>query len=182
MAKPAQVAESAQLASSARDYLTFQPASSTCTGGPTRQPFSWPNWRSSLAWPGSSPSARSRAHGQIGPAAPSKLQKPNQAPLSLPHRPVSRPTSPARKPCGPPVPWPSLASRRPLPTLDEGNSQRRRRQTACGRPTAPLGSGAHDSRRVLLSLAQTSRMDGTSGTLAACPINTTTVGTLDHSL
>ena len=53
MAKPAQAAESAQLASSARDHLTFQPASSTCAGGPTRRSFFWPNRRSSQPGPAS---------------------------------------------------------------------------------------------------------------------------------
>jgi len=40
---------------------------------------------------------------------PNKLLEPNRTPLSLPRRPVSHPTGLARQPCGPPVPWPSLA-------------------------------------------------------------------------
>ena len=134
MAKPAQATESAQLASSARDHLTSQPASPTCAGGPTRHPI--------LSGPRKQ-HARPSTPFPFSLHRPSQREEPNRAPLSLPSWPKPPRRTVARRRSQAPPP---LARQRPCTRV----------------PTAPLGSGARDSRHVSLSLARTSRMDGTS--------------------
>ena len=97
---------------------------------PNRAPL--PLAQPAPAGPASLPRQPAR-HSSLRPARARTAKRPSKiglaAPLaaalltlSLPRRPISHPTGPARQPRSPPEPWP----RRPLPTLDEGNSQRRR--------------------------------------------------------
>ena len=88
MAKPAQATESAQLASSARDHLTSQPTSPTCTGGPTRHPI--------LSGPRKQ-HARPSTPFPFSLHRPSQRQEPNRAPSLLAQQAQAAPENPSEQ-------------------------------------------------------------------------------------